>query len=74
MKKTLCLFADCTLKEKEKICLCMPGYKWSEDMCKNHGCCNNSCTLNLNDIAVCLPETRGRVLFDMGTGFHHKNK
>ncbi|XP_059375501.1 adhesion G protein-coupled receptor F4 [Carassius carassius] len=57
----MCLFADCTLNETNKICSCMPGHYWSEDMCKNYDCCNNSCTLKLNDIAVCLPETRGLI-------------
>ncbi|XP_026085010.1 adhesion G-protein coupled receptor F3-like [Carassius auratus] len=52
---------DCTLKETNKICSCMPGYNWREDMCQNYDCCNNSCTLKLNDIAVCLPEKRGLI-------------
>ncbi len=65
----MCLFADCTWNETHKYCSCEPGYTCSEDMCKNYDCCNDNCTQKVNDVAVCLPETRGRVLFDMGTGF-----
>ncbi|XP_052475891.1 adhesion G protein-coupled receptor F5 [Carassius gibelio] len=43
---------DCTLNETHKNCSCMPGHNWSEDMCQKYGCCNNSCTLKLNDIAL----------------------
>lgn len=70
----MCLFADCKWHETYKNCLCMSNYIGSEDMCKNDKCCNENCTQKVNDIAVCLPESRGRVLSDMGTGFLDENQ
>ncbi len=70
----MCVYADCTLNETLKYCACMPGYTWSEDMCNNNDCCNNNCIQKLHDTDVCLLKTRGRVLFDTGTGFQERKK
>ncbi|KAK2879134.1 hypothetical protein Q8A67_019925 [Cirrhinus molitorella] len=60
---------DCTLYEKDKTCSCMLGYTWGEDMCKNGQCCQHNCTQNVNNTAVCLPESRVSI-----TGFTMLNE
>lgn len=65
----MCLFADCKLDEIHKNCSCMLDHTFSEDILKKYDCRNDTCMQKVNDIAVCLPKKRGRVLFDMGTGF-----
>ncbi|KAF4101917.1 adhesion G-protein coupled receptor F3 [Onychostoma macrolepis] len=49
---------DCKWHETHKKCWCKSNYTGTEDMCKNDKCCNENCTQKLNDIAVCLPESR----------------
>ncbi|XP_050989403.1 adhesion G-protein coupled receptor F3 [Labeo rohita] len=49
---------ECTWNEMYKNCSCASNYTGSEDMCKNDKCCNKNCLQKLNDIAVCLPESR----------------
>ncbi|XP_055362478.1 adhesion G-protein coupled receptor F3-like [Betta splendens] len=67
------LVAECLIIGIDTTCNCSTGYTWSNDVCYNYSCCNDSsCTANVSYITpLCVPKVNvlisGSVMLSAGT-------